>query len=530
MDSIPDCKDRFHIIIDNQCLCDLGVPCDCCWSSSEIPTTLSIQPQEDQVVKIQADDTPPGDGVGPGGECANSCESITAKKCACGYNCTPEAVYPVVYCDGSSDPNGPGAGRSKAIGICRKHQGTKKEYIQCGTGLEAICCEVDSDPIFGNCAHCGTDLTGKNVCLDGCGECDEICRGGKCIKGGAGKKCGTGCCEESGCIGCVLNLLCIDKCTLANPCEVCKDGGCVSKECSPCDECIDGECKPKCTLPCFPCEKGVCTNKCPDICDVCKDGKCEPKCIKSSCEAGICDSGICKPVICNSPLSCQGGLCKCPDGRSPCGQNCCPPTFRCPTYPDGRAGDTCIPPLGPPPPPPSPPSPPPPPPPPPPAPPIDPAMIQQMVDDAVKKSNGNGNGASMGGGGLKPKIDVNVELMQIKHMLARLADALNVKIPAQDLVATPEKLMAMASGGDSGSGGGGAGSIPPIGSISGITPAGTPGGEKSGYDLATTARNIRQNLIHPTIKQAEAAGQAISLPMFSTGGRAASIAAVRRKR
>ena len=168
------------------------------------------------------------------------------------------------------------------------------------------------------------------------------------------------------------------------------------------------------------------------------------------------------------------------------------------------------------------------PPPPPPAPAIDPAMIQQMVDDAVKKSTG-GAGAG-GGGGLKPKIDVNVELMQIKHMLAKLADALNVKIPAQDLVATPDKLMTMANGGDATSGGGGAGAIPPIGGISGITPAGTPGGEKSGYDLATTARNIRQNLIHPTIKQAEAAGQAISLPMFSTGGRAASIAAVRRKR
>jgi len=172
----------------------------------------------------------------------------------------------------------------------------------------------------------------------------------------------------------------------------------------------------------------------------------------------------------------------------------------------------------------------PPPPPPPPAPAIDPAMIQQMVDDAVKKSTGGNGGASAGGGGLKPKIDVNVELMQIKHMLAKLADALNVKIPAQDLVATPEKLMAMANGGDSGSGGSGAGAIPPIGGISGITPAGTPGGEKAGYDLATNARNIRQNLIHPSIKQAEAAGQAISLPMFSTGGRAASIAAVRRKR
>lgn len=170
------------------------------------------------------------------------------------------------------------------------------------------------------------------------------------------------------------------------------------------------------------------------------------------------------------------------------------------------------------------------PPPPPPAPAIDPAMIQQMVDDAVKKSTGGGNG---GGGGLKPKIDVNVELMQIKHMLAKLADALNVKIPAQDLVATPDKLLTMANGGDATSGGGdsgGAGAIPPIGGISGITPAGTPGGEKSGYDLAANARNIRQNLIHPRIKQAEAAGQAISLPMFSTGGRAASIAAVRRKR
>jgi len=171
-----------------------------------------------------------------------------------------------------------------------------------------------------------------------------------------------------------------------------------------------------------------------------------------------------------------------------------------------------------------------PPPPPPPAPAIDPAMIQQMVDDAVKKSTG---GTGAGGGGLKPKIDVNVELMQIKHMLAKLADALNVKIPAQDLVATPDKLMTMANGGDATSGGGdsgGAGAIPPIGGISGITPAGTPGGEKAGYDLATSARNIRQNLIHPRIKQAEAAGQAISLPMFSMGGRAASIAAVKRKR
>jgi hypothetical protein len=90
-----------------------------------------------------------------------------------------------------------------------------------------------------------------------------------------------------------------------------------------------------------------------------------------------------------------------------------------------------------------------------------------------------------GGAGLKPKIDVNVEIMQIKNILAKICDALGVTIPVQDMVATPEKLTAMAQGqsaasaaGGAGAGAGGAiGGIPPMDPMQG---AGQPGGEKTG--------------------------------------------------
>ena len=170
----------------------------------------------------------------------------------------------------------------------------------------------------------------------------------------------------------------------------------------------------------------------------------------------------------------------------------------------------------------------------PPAPsPMDPGMIQQIVADEVRKAMGAGGAgaASGGGGGLKPKIDVNVELMQIKHMLAKLADALNVKIPAQDLVATPEKLMAMANGGGSNGGGdSGGGAISAIKGITGITPAGTPGGEKAGRDMQSGAQTVRDMFISPTIKQAEAAGQAMTLPLFQANDRATRVAAAVRGR
>lgn len=99
----------------------------------------------------------------------------------------------------------------------------------------------------------------------------------------------------------------------------------------------------------------------------------------------------------------------------------------------------------------------------------DPAMIQQMVQQAVQQammSQGGGGAAGGAGGGLKPKIDVNVELMQIKKLLARIADSLGVQIPAAEMVATPDDLNQMAmqqqQGQQGGAAGGAGGAIPPI--------------------------------------------------------------------
>lgn len=47
---------------------------------------------------------------------------------------------------------------------------------------------------------------------------------------------------------------------------------------------------------------------------------------------------------------------------------------------------------------------------------------------------------------IKPKIDVNVEMMQIKKMLARIADALGVQIPASEMAVTSQDLTQSAMG------------------------------------------------------------------------------------
>lgn len=117
-------------------------------------------------------------------------------------------------------------------------------------------------------------------------------------------------------------------------------------------------------------------------------------------------------------------------------------------------------------------------------------MIQQAVQQAMAGAGGAGGaGAGSGAGGLKPKIDVNVEIMQIKNMLAKICDTLGVQMPAQDMVATPDKLNAMAQGqststpaaggGGGAAGGGGAiGAMPPMDPMQG---SGAPGGgEKAG--------------------------------------------------
>lgn len=111
-------------------------------------------------------------------------------------------------------------------------------------------------------------------------------------------------------------------------------------------------------------------------------------------------------------------------------------------------------------------------------------MVVQKLQASGLLGQGGAGGAGAGAGAMKPKIDVNVELMQIKNLLAKLCDAMGVQIPAQDMVATPEKLMAMSQGQNTsvaGGAGGGApqSSIKPIEPIQGASPQGAT---KSGSD------------------------------------------------
>ena len=93
-------------------------------------------------------------------------------------------------------------------------------------------------------------------------------------------------------------------------------------------------------------------------------------------------------------------------------------------------------------------------------------MIQQAVQQAMAMQGG-GSGPQTGGPGIKPKIDVNVEIMQMKKMLAKMMDAMGIHMPVADMVATPEDLNQIAQGGAgyaaaTPDGGGGLGAIKPI--------------------------------------------------------------------
>ena len=104
------------------------------------------------------------------------------------------------------------------------------------------------------------------------------------------------------------------------------------------------------------------------------------------------------------------------------------------------------------------------------------ALLAKMDQMMQMMQSGAGGSAGAGGGGmLKPKVDVNVEIMQMKHMLAKLIDAAGIPISAQEMTATPEKLTQMAQqqqAGDPSAMGGGGGAIPPIDPMQG---SGMPG-------------------------------------------------------
>lgn len=103
-------------------------------------------------------------------------------------------------------------------------------------------------------------------------------------------------------------------------------------------------------------------------------------------------------------------------------------------------------------------------------------MIDQAVQAAVASQGGGAGGGAAAGGGIKPKIDVNVEIMQMKKILAKISDALGIQIPAAEMVATPDDLNQMAAqeqGGAPAPGGapGGGSAIAPIDPIQAAAPA-----------------------------------------------------------
>jgi len=136
------------------------------------------------------------------------------------------------------------------------------------------------------------------------------------------------------------------------------------------------------------------------------------------------------------------------------------------------------------------------------APPMDPmAAMQPMIDQAVQAAlaaQGGGMGGGMGGEGqIKPKIDVNIEIMQIKKILAKISDALGIHIPAADMVATPEDLTAMAQGNSAGAGamaggGGEASAIKPISPMGAAMPV-SP--EKMGAWENGRAVDVQQSVV-----------------------------------
>lgn len=143
---------------------------------------------------------------------------------------------------------------------------------------------------------------------------------------------------------------------------------------------------------------------------------------------------------------------------------------------------------------------------------LDPGTIQQIVQ-AVTQAGGGAGGAG-GAAGLKPKIDVNVELMQIKKMLARLLDNLGVQVPASDMVATSQDLMQMAQNPgahpDAAAGGGAGGSaISPISPIQGASPGLAAGGgghhHKSGEAAGLEDSSERAQAIMAVLRRREAA-------------------------
>lgn len=115
----------------------------------------------------------------------------------------------------------------------------------------------------------------------------------------------------------------------------------------------------------------------------------------------------------------------------------------------------------------------------------DPAMTAKMDQILQAVQGGSAQSGSNMAGQIKPKIDVNVAIMQMSKMIARIADALGVKIPASEMIATPNDLTQMATKQQTGGQQDSAmapGGVPPMGGMPDMGGAPPGGGGKAASD------------------------------------------------
>ena len=128
-------------------------------------------------------------------------------------------------------------------------------------------------------------------------------------------------------------------------------------------------------------------------------------------------------------------------------------------------------------------------------------MIQSMQQQIQGLSQGGGGGMAGGAGGvepIKPKIDVNVTLLQILKILARIADALGIQIPASEMVATSNDVTQFAQQQSQTQQAGPGSAISGISPIQGASPAlaagGGGGGEKKSYAFDPSLHALEENV------------------------------------
>ncbi len=134
-------------------------------------------------------------------------------------------------------------------------------------------------------------------------------------------------------------------------------------------------------------------------------------------------------------------------------------------------------------------------------------MIQSMQQQIQGLSQGGGAAAGGGAGGvepIKPKIDVNVTLLQILKILARIADSLGIQIPASEMVATSNDVTQFAQQQTQTQQAGPGSAISGISPIQGASPALAAGGGGGGEKTSSYAFDPSLHALEANVDKADA--------------------------